>query len=145
MIYRYPALARQHLHLTKVYVPKDIALALSNRPALVQKAAEAFYTRDAIQLRVGTMIISSLLERFISLSAGCYPDDPFPARFFRLSHCTDDKDCICTIGRSKISSPENIRSERKRGYSAMALERYRNENREYSRTFTPPAPRITLY
>ncbi|KAH7104302.1 SGT1-domain-containing protein [Auriculariales sp. MPI-PUGE-AT-0066] len=47
----YPGLARQHIQATRVHLPVDIARALSSNPALVQKAAEAFYTRDALQLR----------------------------------------------------------------------------------------------
>lgn len=42
------------MHTTKGYVPVDIAKALLANPSLVQKAVEAFYTRDAIQLRVST-------------------------------------------------------------------------------------------
>ncbi|KAF8649824.1 hypothetical protein AX16_005589 [Volvariella volvacea WC 439] len=47
----YPDAAKGHIHLTKAYVPIDIARALSSQPSLVQKAVETFYTRDAIQLR----------------------------------------------------------------------------------------------
>ncbi|KZS96136.1 SGT1-domain-containing protein [Sistotremastrum niveocremeum HHB9708] len=47
----YPAYQRQHVHFTRVHVPIDVARALSVNPGLVQRAAEAFYTRDAIQLR----------------------------------------------------------------------------------------------
>ncbi|KAF9519810.1 hypothetical protein BS47DRAFT_997934 [Hydnum rufescens UP504] len=48
----YPNSALQHTHRTLAYVPRDIALALSQDPALIQRAVETFYTRDAIQLRV---------------------------------------------------------------------------------------------
>ncbi|KAI4520500.1 SGT1-domain-containing protein [Schizophyllum commune Loenen D] len=47
----YPAAFRQHVHFTKAYLPQDVARALAVNPALVQRAVEAFYTRDAIQLR----------------------------------------------------------------------------------------------
>ncbi|TDL28785.1 SGT1-domain-containing protein [Rickenella mellea] len=47
----YPSYARQHIHTTKAYIPIEIAKALSQDVTLVQKATEAFYTRDAIQLR----------------------------------------------------------------------------------------------
>ncbi|KAG0703146.1 SGT1 protein-domain-containing protein [Suillus ampliporus] len=47
----YPAAAKSHVHTTKVYLPLDIARALSVDPSLVQKPVETFYTRDAIQLR----------------------------------------------------------------------------------------------
>ncbi|KAG6910578.1 hypothetical protein DXG01_009529 [Tephrocybe rancida] len=47
----YPSAARSHVHNTKAYVPTDIALSLVKSPTLIQKAVEAFYTRDAIQLR----------------------------------------------------------------------------------------------
>ncbi|KAG6817605.1 hypothetical protein H0H87_006233 [Tephrocybe sp. NHM501043] len=47
----YPAAAQSHVHKTMAYVPTDIALTLVKSPTLIQKAVEAFYTRDAIQLR----------------------------------------------------------------------------------------------
>ncbi|OBZ79729.1 Protein SGT1 [Grifola frondosa] len=50
-ISRYPAAARQHVHVTKAYLPVDIAKALSVNPSLIQKPVETFYTRDALQLR----------------------------------------------------------------------------------------------
>jgi hypothetical protein len=49
---RYPDNLSHHVHKAKAYLPVDIAKALSTNPTLVQKAAEAFYTRDAAQLRV---------------------------------------------------------------------------------------------
>ncbi|KAI0274784.1 SGT1 protein-domain-containing protein [Gloeopeniophorella convolvens] len=50
-ISRYPDALSHHVHKAKAYLPKDISKALSVDPGLVQKAAEAFYTRDAAQLR----------------------------------------------------------------------------------------------
>ncbi|KAI0670169.1 SGT1-domain-containing protein [Trametes maxima] len=47
----YPAALRQHIHNTKAYLPLDVAKALAVNTPLVQKAVEAFYTRDALQLR----------------------------------------------------------------------------------------------
>ncbi|KAF7306610.1 hypothetical protein MIND_00452400 [Mycena indigotica] len=47
----YPAALKNHTHATKVYVPTDIARALTIDPTLIQKPIETFYTRDAIQLR----------------------------------------------------------------------------------------------
>ncbi|KAF8807259.1 SGT1-domain-containing protein [Phlegmacium glaucopus] len=47
----YPASLKSHVHVTKAHLPIDIVKALSVYPSLVQKAVEAFYTRDAIQLR----------------------------------------------------------------------------------------------
>ncbi|KAG2155460.1 SGT1 protein-domain-containing protein [Suillus clintonianus] len=47
----YPAAAKTHVHTTKVYLPLDIARALSINPSLAQKPVETFYTRDAVQLR----------------------------------------------------------------------------------------------
>ncbi|KAI0823078.1 SGT1-domain-containing protein [Trametes gibbosa] len=47
----YPAASRQHIHVTQAYLPTDISKALTVNPPLVQKAVEAFYTRDALQLR----------------------------------------------------------------------------------------------
>ncbi|KAH9054175.1 SGT1-domain-containing protein [Lactarius vividus] len=42
---------QRHVHKAKAYLPVDIAKALSVNSALVQKAVEVFYTRDAVQLR----------------------------------------------------------------------------------------------
>ncbi|KAH9890964.1 SGT1-domain-containing protein [Cubamyces lactineus] len=47
----YPGASRKHMHITKAYLPRDVAKALAVNPPLVQKAVEAFYTRDALQLR----------------------------------------------------------------------------------------------
>lgn len=52
---RYPSCLSHHVHKAKAYLPVDVAKALSTNPALVQRAAEAFYTRDALQLRVRTV------------------------------------------------------------------------------------------
>lgn len=48
------------MHTTKAYIPMDVAKALLANPALVQKAVETFYTRDAIQLRVSVLYKSIL-------------------------------------------------------------------------------------
>ncbi|KAG9047970.1 hypothetical protein FS837_001042 [Tulasnella sp. UAMH 9824] len=48
----YPETLKQHVHRSRAHLPADIVLALSQNPALIQKAVEAFYTRDALQLRV---------------------------------------------------------------------------------------------
>ncbi|KAF6766232.1 SGT1 protein-domain-containing protein [Ephemerocybe angulata] len=53
----YPAALKDHLHTTKAYIPVDVAKALAANPALVQKAVETFYTRDAIQLRRHRLLI----------------------------------------------------------------------------------------
>ncbi|KAF9648515.1 SGT1-domain-containing protein [Thelephora ganbajun] len=50
-ISRYPAAGKQHTHVTRVWLPTDIAKILSVDQTLVQKPVETFYTRDAIQLR----------------------------------------------------------------------------------------------
>ncbi|KAH9937432.1 SGT1-domain-containing protein [Fomitopsis serialis] len=47
----YPTAARQHVHVTKAYLPVNIAKALTVDASLVQKPIETFYTRDALQLR----------------------------------------------------------------------------------------------
>ncbi|KAI0757270.1 SGT1-domain-containing protein [Daedaleopsis nitida] len=47
----YPAASRQHMHVSKAYLPIDVAKALTTNPLLVQKAVETFYTRDGLQLR----------------------------------------------------------------------------------------------
>lgn len=59
----YPELAKEHTHLTKAYVPSDILVALKQDPSLVQKAVEAFYTRDGIQLRVRFRLVPSAVYR----------------------------------------------------------------------------------
>ncbi|QRV86178.1 SGT1-ecdysoneless-like protein [Ceratobasidium sp. AG-Ba] len=48
---KYPAALSQHIHRTKAYIPVDVARALLVDSALIQKAVEAFYTRDVLQLR----------------------------------------------------------------------------------------------
>ena len=40
------------MHITRAYLPSDVAKALPVNPSLVQKAVETFYTRDGLQLRV---------------------------------------------------------------------------------------------
>ncbi|KAG9104956.1 hypothetical protein FRC06_005023 [Ceratobasidium sp. 370] len=50
-VVKYPAALSQHTHRAKAYVPIDVARALAANPALIQRAVEAFYTRDVIQLR----------------------------------------------------------------------------------------------
>lgn len=50
-IARYPDDLQHRVHKAKAYLPVDVAKALSVNPALVQKAVEVFYTRDAVQLR----------------------------------------------------------------------------------------------
>ncbi|CAE6530309.1 unnamed protein product [Rhizoctonia solani] len=50
-VVKYPAALSQHIHRTKAYLPIDIARVLSVEPSLVQRAVEAFYTRDGLQLR----------------------------------------------------------------------------------------------
>ncbi|KAF8527912.1 SGT1 protein-domain-containing protein [Hysterangium stoloniferum] len=61
----YPGVARQHIHYTKGYIPQDIALALSENPGLVQKAVEAFYTRDAPQMRAAARMSRFSPERSV--------------------------------------------------------------------------------
>jgi len=70
---RYPAAVRKHVHITKAYIPVDIARALSVNPSLVQKPVETFYTRDAIQLRVSAVIhlpLISVIDNSIRLPIG---------------------------------------------------------------------------
>ncbi|KAH7340297.1 SGT1 protein-domain-containing protein [Rhizoctonia solani] len=50
-VIKYPTALSQHIHRAKAYLPIDVARALSVDPSLVQRAAEAFYTRDGLQLR----------------------------------------------------------------------------------------------
>jgi hypothetical protein len=59
----YPTALKDHIHTTNAYLPIDVAKALAHNPALVQRAVETFYTRDAIQLRVCRLFcrVSALL------------------------------------------------------------------------------------
>ncbi|CAE6459920.1 unnamed protein product [Rhizoctonia solani] len=50
-VLKYPTALSQHIHRAKAYLPIDVARALSVDPPLVQRAVEAFYTRDGLQLR----------------------------------------------------------------------------------------------
>ncbi|KEP55601.1 SGT1-ecdysoneless-like protein [Rhizoctonia solani 123E] len=50
-VVKYPAALSQHIHRAKAYLPMDVGRALSVNPSLVQRAVEAFYTRDGLQLR----------------------------------------------------------------------------------------------
>ncbi|KIL70987.1 hypothetical protein M378DRAFT_66554 [Amanita muscaria Koide BX008] len=47
----YPAALKDHVHVTKAWIPVDVAKALTTDLSLVQRAVEAFYTRDALELR----------------------------------------------------------------------------------------------
>ncbi|KAF8624765.1 hypothetical protein AX15_005659 [Amanita polypyramis BW_CC] len=47
----YPAALKNHIHVSKAWIPIDVAKALAINPSLVQRAVEMFYTRDALQLR----------------------------------------------------------------------------------------------
>ncbi|EJU01115.1 hypothetical protein DACRYDRAFT_80602 [Dacryopinax primogenitus] len=48
---RYPSALAHHTHHAFAFLPVPIAQALSRSPSLIQRASEAFYTRDALQLR----------------------------------------------------------------------------------------------
>ncbi|CAE6425535.1 hypothetical protein ACGC1H_004786 [Rhizoctonia solani] len=50
-VVKYPAALSKHIHRAKAYLPMDVGRALSVDPSLVQRAVEAFYTRDGLQLR----------------------------------------------------------------------------------------------
>ncbi|KAG8742893.1 hypothetical protein FRC12_015236 [Ceratobasidium sp. 428] len=56
-VVKYPSALSQHIHRTKAYVPVDIARVLATNPALVQRAVEAFYTRDNLQLRAAQKMV----------------------------------------------------------------------------------------
>jgi hypothetical protein len=58
-LYRYPEALKHHVHRANAYLPVDIERALQKRPDLVQKAVEAFYTRDGIQLRVSLFMTNA--------------------------------------------------------------------------------------
>lgn len=76
---RYPAAARQHVHVLKAYLPVDIAKALAVDPTLIQKPVETFYTRDALQLRVRACSLSLGLSLTVSQAAhkmSRFPPEP---------------------------------------------------------------------
>ena len=92
------------MHRARVFIPSDIALALSEEPSLVQRAAETFYTRDAIQLRVGHMRIEpsslSFMDRFVARSSDV-PFSPFDINFCLRD---DQSRSIRAVSRSKLPS-----------------------------------------
>lgn len=48
----YPAKVDEHHHKTIAYLPREVALALSDSPGLAAEAIGAFYERDPDGLRV---------------------------------------------------------------------------------------------
>lgn len=99
----YPDAIKEHVHVTKVYIPEDVAKALKANPLLVQRAVETFYTRDAIQLRVSFMEIFPLSNaKNPSEYQGCTSNVSFPASYSGAQQYQDDQDRLCTISRSKV-------------------------------------------
>ncbi len=52
MCQRFPAAARQSLHRTRVVVPHRVATLLAADPQCIADAVQAYYTRDALDLKV---------------------------------------------------------------------------------------------
>ena len=101
-----PDAARFHLHTTKAYIPIDVVKALAVSPSLIQKAAEAFYTRDAVQLRVGLSYVyhANLLTWFlVSSSDGSLPSELLCASLDKI-----DTNCVCSTCWAKVFSPKDI-------------------------------------
>lgn len=111
----YPAARRKHVHTTNAYIPIDIAKALVARPHLVQKSVEAFYTRDAIQLRIGG------------------PSDVAVAAWYvGIATSKNDQNGVRTAAGTKILSAQGFWTvARKRGNPRVALEGCRYENRRW--------------
>jgi hypothetical protein len=125
---RYPSSLSHHVHKAKVYLPVDIAKALSVNPALVQKATEIFYTRDAIQLRVRNSPCCLVPSHHYPGSA---QNDSLSSPIMSSADCSTDSDCVRSISRPEVLPTQNIRSlARKRRNSAMEMERSGHENRE---------------
>lgn len=64
---RYPGKIEEHHHKTISYLPRDVALALSDSPGLVAEAIGAFYARDPDGLRVRSPPLSFLSQLLFSL------------------------------------------------------------------------------
>ncbi|KAJ2928898.1 hypothetical protein H1R20_g8201, partial [Candolleomyces eurysporus] len=86
----YPSALKEHVHVTKAYIPTDVAKALSTNPALVQKAVETFYTRDAIQLRAAHKM------------------SRFPPQFLRAALRQDDSNCAEATKDALRNNPEYL-------------------------------------
>lgn len=130
----YPTSLKSHVHITKAHLPIDIAKALSVYPSLVQKAAEAFYTRDAIQLRVRSIIIHNpfcnpLTEPNISGSASHVS---FFARYMCTNFGQADTNGICPTCRTKVFPSKSLWTvEGNGGYPGMEMERCGDENSKF--------------
>jgi len=130
---RYPEVALQHTHRCRAYIPRDIAVALSVEPSLVQRAVETFYARDATQLRV-----------CIHAYRACYslprdlPSYLGSAHYVKISslniHPRDslyDTACLRSTRRPEIPSAKSLRSlGGERGNSGMEDEGCWDENCE---------------
>ena len=128
----YPASLKSHVHVTKAHLPIDIAKALSVHPSLVQKAVEAFYTRDAIQLRVRFIIIHNPFTT-TPLTEPQYLGSASHVSFFARYLCTDfgqdDTNCLCTTCWTKVFPSKSLRTvEGNGGYPGMEMERCGDEN-----------------
>jgi len=123
---RYPLAAQDHLHKTKANVPLDIAKALSVNPSLVQKVVEAFYTRDAAQLRVRFSLRSVKLRFNFQ---GRAQNDALPSTYICSSSCKDDTNVLRSARGPEIPPAENIWSmERRRGLQGLEMEGYWHED-----------------
>ncbi len=84
------------MHHTSVIVPVDIARALAVRPALVQKAVETFYTRDALQLRVSRS------------SHHWYSTSNFSKAAHRMSRFPPEPSVKCTVKMTRTAYAQLI-------------------------------------
>ena len=102
----YPDATRLHLHTTKAYIPVDIVKALAVSPSLIQKAVEAFYTRDAVQLRVGLSYAyhANLLTWFL---VGSSDGSLFP-ELLCVNFGEIDANCVCSACWAKVFPPKDI-------------------------------------
>ena len=108
----YPASLKSHVHVTKAHLPTDIARALSVYPSLVQKAVEAFYTRDAIQLRVRSIVIHNPFTTY-SLNLNILDSAShvsFFARYMCTNFCQADTNGLCPTCWTKVFPSKSIRT-----------------------------------
>ena len=89
----------------KAWIPVDIAKALAANPSLVQKAVETFYTRDAIQLRVCSLVLPPAVLHSVVV---CAQNVPLPASYVSIEAHQIDEDSVCATGRTKILPTKDI-------------------------------------
>ena len=119
------------MHVTKAYLPLDVAKALAVNPLLVQKAVETFYTRDALQLRVriARVKVEEMLYPDVVFCLGRTEDGAVFPSTGRPDLCQDDSHSICATGWSEVPPSQSLRSvDRARRDEGMEMERRWHED-----------------